>query len=50
MIVRDHMEAFEEALATGRLTLENVDNWMYMYSDENGKDFFKHIDTREYLA
>ena len=49
MIERDHMEAFEEALATGRLTLENVDDWMYMYT-ENGKDCFKNIDTREYLA
>ena len=49
MIERDHIEAFDEALATGRLTLRNVGDYMYMYT-ENGKDFFKHIDTREYLA
>lgn len=42
---RDPEEAFENAIKKG---LKNPDDYMYMYSDNN-KDYFKHIDTREYI-
>lgn len=42
---RDPEEAFSNAIKKG---LKNPDDYMYMYSDNN-KDYFKHIDTREYI-
>lgn len=51
---RNSQEAFLDAIQEGRLSKnpsdENfVGNYMYMYTDEKGKDHFKHINTREYL-
>lgn len=50
---RDHMKAFEDAINKGTLSREKGDNYagdyMYMYSDDE-KDYFKHIDTREYIS
>ena len=42
---RDPEEAFSNAIKKG---LKNPDDYMYMYSNNN-KDYFKHIDTREYI-
>jgi hypothetical protein len=47
-------EAFERALASGRLSRDDraenhVVRYMYM-GEQDGRDLFKHIDTREYLA
>lgn len=39
-------EAFENAIKRG---MKNPDDWMYMYS-ENNRDYFKHIDTRNYIS
>ena len=43
----DPREAFENALARETFTLQDADEYMYMYSRE-GRDYFKHIDTRTY--
>ena len=43
---RDADRAFDDAIKKG---LEDPENWMYMYSDEQN-DYFKNIDTREYRA
>jgi len=45
--------AFFNALLSGRLSSDTradnyVGDYMYMF-EEDGKDFFKHIDTRKYL-
>jgi len=50
---RDPEEAFEEAIKTQRLSRDPGSdnfsgNYMYMYTDESGKDFFKNIITRNY--
>ena len=42
----NHEDAFDNAIKRG---MKNPENWMYMYSDKN-KDFFKHIDTRQYIS
>lgn len=49
----DPQKAFEKALLSGRLTKFPKANhyagkYMYMYTDENGKDRFKNIITRRY--
>lgn len=44
MIIRDPQEAFENAIKKGL----KADDYMYMYSAD-GFDFFKHIDTRNYV-
>jgi hypothetical protein len=46
--------AFTRAIQNGTLSDSPSDpfyvsNYMYMYSLD-GRDFFKHIDTREYVA
>jgi hypothetical protein len=49
--------AFKQAIARGSLTdrpgyFKYAGNWMYMHTDvsANGTfDYFKHIDTREYI-
>ena len=46
---RDAEQAFDKAIAEGRLTPETAPDYMYMGTRE-GRDLFKHIDTREYLA
>jgi hypothetical protein len=42
--VGPHKAAFERAIKQG---LKNPEDYMYMYT-KDGKDYFKHIDTREY--
>lgn len=42
----NHEDAFDNAIKRG---MKNPENWMYMYSDKD-KDFFKHIDTRQYIS
>ena len=39
-------DAFENAIKRG---MKNPEDWMYMYS-KNGKDFFKHCDSRCYKS
>lgn len=51
---RDLERAFNDAIASGILSdipmkSNYADNYMYMYTQE-GKDYFKHIDTREYIS
>ena len=45
--------AFDEAVKQGRLSYSSGDenyvgHYMYMGTDANGKDMFKHILTRKY--
>lgn len=44
MIIRDFEQAFENAISKGLKPAK----YMYMYSDEQ-YDYFKHVDTREYV-
>lgn len=53
--VNNAQVAFMKAITEGRLSTDRADknyvgNYMYMYTEciENGKDMFKHIDTRQY--
>jgi len=46
VIFRASEEAFENAIQQG---MKDPENWMYMYSDVR-KDYFKNIDTREYIT
>ncbi len=51
---KDSQQAFREAIAQGRLTDHQPDsryagNYMYM-GTWDGKDAFKHTDTRQYLS
>ena len=46
MTIRDSKEAFQNAINKG---LKNPEDYMYMYSEKN-RDYFKHIDTRQYIA
>lgn len=39
-------DAFDNAIKRG---MKNPDDWMYMYS-ENGRDYFKHCDYRNYKS
>ena len=56
MTFRDSKEAFNEAILHGYLTtIDNEDGkyageWMYMHTDINGSDHFKHIITRKYMV
>ena len=54
MEFRDSQSAFNDAIASGRLNTDQTSEmyagkWMYMHSEE-GRDFFKNIDTRKYIA
>ena len=54
MIVKDDVPAvFRQAIAEGRLSnnspTKNAAFYMYMFTDDDGVDQFKHIDTRQYL-
>ena len=51
MIVKsDVPTVFRNAIAEGRFFSDNhASGYMYMYTDDNGVDQFKHIDTRRYL-
>jgi len=45
--IRENPEkAFDNAIKRG---MKNPNDWMYMYS-ENGRDYFKHINTRNYKS
>lgn len=39
-------DAFDNAIKRG---MKNPEDWMYIYS-ENNRDYFKHIDTRNYKS
>ena len=43
-------DAFQAAIASGRLTKLSAGEYMYMGTTEAGKDLFKNIISREYLA
>ena len=43
-------DAFKAAIASGRLTELSAGSYMYMGTTETGKDLFKNIISREYLA
>ena len=52
-VFKDSRQAFEEAIAAGRLSSKDGEwnyagGWMYM-GTYNGKDQFKNINTRLYL-
>lgn len=55
MINRPSEFAFQNAIDKGCLTEQTAYDWMYMYSKDKGDevpeivDYFKHIDTREYM-
>jgi hypothetical protein len=44
--IRDSQQAFENAIKQG---MKEPELWMYMYTQDNF-DFFKHIDTRQYIS
>ena len=55
MTYRDPQEAFEYAIKAGRLSdqpqHENyAGRYMYMGTRDDGRDTFKHIDTRRYIT
>ncbi len=50
---RDPREAFDQAIAEGRLSTAPsspvyAGQYMYMFTDESGRDLFKNIETRRY--
>ena len=45
----DAQQAFQDAIQQGRLTEQTASDYMYMYTLD-GRDAFKHIETRQYLA
>ena len=49
MTYRNTRQAFQDAIASGRLSLATYEHYMYMGTDESGRDLFKNINTREYL-
>ena len=54
-VVRDTEAVFRGAILEGVLSAEPSDRnypgrYMYMFHDEDGVAWFKHRDTREYLA
>ena len=54
MEYRDSQQAFEQAIAEGRFSLDHesaqyVGDYMYM-GTKDGVDLFKNRNTREYLA
>lgn len=51
---RPHMLAFENAIILGSLSRDRnasnfAGNYMYMYTESNGRDAFKHSITRCYI-
>jgi ABC-type dipeptide/oligopeptide/nickel transport system permease subunit len=53
MTFKNSQEAFEHAIQVGRLSADKAQakyagNYMYMGTDESGRDLFKNIDTRRY--
>ena len=55
MTFKDSNKAFEQAISEDRLS-DKATNWnyagnfMYMGTDDNGLDLFKHRDTRRYIG
>jgi len=57
IVKSDVPKVFREAIASGRLSSKVMGKplhndavlYMYMYTDDNGVDQFKHRDTRRYL-
>ena len=52
--MNDHSIAFESAIKSGRLSEDPksdiyAGDYMYMGTNQDGIDLFKHIDTRKYL-
>ena len=50
----DSDTAFKKALESGRLSLitnnhNYVGNYMYMGTNDQGIDTFKHVDTKQYI-
>jgi hypothetical protein len=53
MTFRDSQQAFEDAIEAGRLSTDKAlanyaGNYMYMHTDDDGRDSFKNIETRFY--
>ena len=46
---RDHKQAFRDAIKAEIFDHTNIDKYMYMYTDFNKGDAFKHIGTRKYI-
>ena len=54
MTIRNGVEAFDQAIKEGRLSLDETSpryagHWMYIYDDDSGVPQFKNIETRRYL-
>lgn len=45
-VIENPDKAFENAIKRG---MKHPEDWMYMYS-QNGRDYFKHCDTRCYKS
>ena len=53
MTFKDSQAAFEAAIEAGRLSTDKAlanyaGNYMYMHTDDDGRDSFKNIETRKY--
>ncbi len=53
MTFKDSQAAFEDAIRAGRLSTDKAQanhagNYMYMHTDDDGRDSFKNIETRKY--
>lgn len=54
MKFRNSQHAFEKAIKNGLLSALPTDSnfagkFMYMHTEDDGRDAFKHIDTRQYI-
>jgi len=45
----ESINAFNKAIKEGRLTEKTANDYMYMGKNEQGRDTFKHRDTRKYI-
>ena len=41
---------FKEILSANEQAANFAGNYMYMHSEQDGSDHFKHIDTRKYIV
>ena len=53
MTFKDSNQAIEQAISEGRLSADKAQanyagSYMYMGTDDSGKDLFKNIETRSY--
>ena len=46
---RDHKQAFRDAVKAEIFDHTNIGEYMYMYTDIDKGDAFKHIGTRKYI-